>query len=332
VHGVVEVERGERAVREEHEAERAERGEHRPDGADALQPRERGLHRDRRRVLVDQELAEHVLLLVLPSRRLLDEERGHREQGDGDAEHEPGPAPAFDAPRQLGDPARQNRAGEGQAVADHVVERRHACPHADRVVVGDQRPVHGDRVRLRDTRREAGPEQHERVDREAREEHEEPEEEARETDDRDPLHPVGEPPHRDRTEHEERGRRGADEDDRPLADAERLADLRGEDVDRRAFQLVERVERGEDEEHEGAALGDAFAHRHRRRVDPREQVVGEDHLLPPARLRGLARFLLIEDRGREIGGTAGALLAKLLHFPRLPPAQPRQRSADRNRN
>ena len=61
-------------------------------------------------------------------------------------------------------------------MADHVVERRHPRADADRVVVGDQRLVHRDRVGLGDAGEEARPEQHEGVDREAGEEHEEAEE------------------------------------------------------------------------------------------------------------------------------------------------------------
>ena len=103
------------------------------------------------------------------------------------------------------------------------------------------------------------------------------------------FHAVGEPAHRDRAEHEERRRRGADEDDRALADAERPLDLGPEHVDRRALELVEREQEPEHDEHELAAdRRTPRVKRHRRGVDARQQVVGEDDLLPGALLRLLA--------------------------------------------
>ena len=55
---------------------------------------ERGLDRDRRRLLVLDDLAEHVLLLELAARRLPQLEREHRHHRDRDAEQQERPPPA----------------------------------------------------------------------------------------------------------------------------------------------------------------------------------------------------------------------------------------------
>ena len=54
--------------------------------------------------------------------------------------------------------------------------------------------------------------------------------------------------------------------------------------------------------------GERLAEGDRLGVDPGQQVVGEDHLLGGARLRFLARGLLVEHRGRECGRIAPRLL------------------------
>ena len=74
VQRVVQVEHLQRAEREHAEAERGERGDRGADRRDLLQPGERGFHRRLGRVLVLDDLAEHVLLLVLAARRLLQQE------------------------------------------------------------------------------------------------------------------------------------------------------------------------------------------------------------------------------------------------------------------
>ena len=201
--------------------------EHGADRADPLDAGEGGLHRDRRRLRVLDQLAEHVLLLELPAGWFLHEEREDRDDDHRDPEDEPCPAPALDtAGPGSRSPRPQTGLQSADAVRAHVDHGRHPGADADRVVVGDQRLVHRDAVRLGDPGGEPGPEQHERARRQARAEHEEPEREARPADDRHPLVAVGEPAHRDRAEHEERRRCRRDEHDRALADPERLADLR----------------------------------------------------------------------------------------------------------
>ena len=198
----------------------------------------------------------------------------------------------------------------------HVHHRRHPGADADRVVVGDQRLVHRDAVRLGDAGREARPEEHERARGEPGGEHEEPERDARPADDRHALDAVGEPAHRDRAEHEERRRRRGDEDDRALADPERPLDLGPEHVDRRALELVEREQEPEHDEHELAADLERVRERDRLGVDAREQIVGEDDLLAGALVRLLAGVLLVEHRRRE---RRRAALVALRVRPRWPP-------------
>ncbi len=60
-----------------------------------LQSRERGLHRDRRGLLVLDHLAEHVVLLELPAGRFLHEEREDGDDDHRDPEQEQRPAPAL---------------------------------------------------------------------------------------------------------------------------------------------------------------------------------------------------------------------------------------------
>ena len=153
--------------------------EHGADRADPLEPGERGFHRDRRRLLVLDHLAEHVLLLELAARRLLHEEGQERDEDHRDAEDEPRPAPTLHAAGPGRDRGAQHGAGEPDAVRAHAHHRRHSGADADRVVVGDQRLVHRDAVRLGDPGREPGPEQHERAGGQPRGEHEEPERDAR---------------------------------------------------------------------------------------------------------------------------------------------------------
>ena len=163
--GVLEVERL-RARRwlNRPKPERAERDEHGADRADLLEPGERRLHRDRRRLLVLDDLAEHVLLLELAARRLLHEERERARRATtgmprmNQAQRQPSAPPAHVAIA-----ATSTGLASPMPCAAHVHDRRHPGADADRVVVGDQRLVHRDAVRLGDAGREARPEQHERA-------------------------------------------------------------------------------------------------------------------------------------------------------------------------
>ena len=136
------------------------------------------------------------------------------------------------------------------------------------------------------------------------------------------LHTVGEPPHRDRAEHEERRRRRRDEHDRALADPERSLDLGPEHVDRRALELVEREQQPEHDEHELAAGTERVRERHRLGVDARKQLVREDDLLAGALVRLLAFVFFFENRRRERRRAPLAALRVLHHAP-----QPASRSS-----
>ena len=223
---------------------------------------------------------------------------------DRDAEHVPGPAPPFGAAR----PSRrcradEHRAGEAEAVPDHVVERRHAGAHADRVVVGDQRVVHRDRVGLGDAGGEPGPEQHERVDRRARTGTRRTPKKRLETPTigtrftRSASQPIGTAP-----------------STKNAADAvpmNTIAPSLMPNVRRisGASTLIAAPSSSSSElsavrttNIEPAALADALAQRDRLGVDAGQQVVGEDDLLACLGLRLLARRLLVQHGGCERGG------------------------------
>ncbi len=70
-----------------------------------------------------------------------------------------------------------------------------------------------------------------------------------------------------------------DEHDRARADVERPSNLRREDVDRRALELIERVEEQQHDEHELAADLECLLEGDGIRADAGEQLVREDDLL-----------------------------------------------------
>ena len=212
------------------------------------------------------------------------------------AQRQPSGPPAQTAMR-----ADEHRAREAEAVADHVVERRHPGAHADRVVVGDQRLVHRNRVRLGDAGEEPRPEQHERVDARARTGTRRSRRSRLETPTigtrftRSASQPIGTAP-----------------STKNAADAVLMktivpslipnvcADLGREHVDRGALELVERVEQREDDEHERAAdLRCPARSEIGSELTPGSRSSGKITCSRALRLRGLARLFLVDDRGRE---------------------------------
>ena len=192
--------------------------------------------------------------------------------------HPAGP-PAITAampPTRMGEAALNTRPTPG-------VGGVHPAAGGDRVGVGEQGAVDRDRVGLADAGEEASDEEVEGVDGSAGQEREEAEREAGEADDRAASHPVGQPSHRAGAEHEERHRRGGDERDRAVGDVERLGDVGAEDVDRRLFEFVERVEDQQHHEGEEATLAEALLERHLLAADAGEEVVGEQDVFGPAR-------------------------------------------------
>ena len=123
-------------------------------------------------VFVLDDLAEHVLLLVLAPGRLVQEEHRDREEPARYAEHEERPPPAFDAAGPGGDRADDDRAQVAEHLLADVHRGRHPGAHADGVVVGEQRLVHREVVRLGHAGQAEQPEQHERAAGEAGEERE----------------------------------------------------------------------------------------------------------------------------------------------------------------
>ncbi len=159
-------------------------------------------------------------------------------------------------------------------------------------------------VRFGDPCEAERPEQDERAAGETGQDREQRRHEGRDRHDRDPLGPVGEPPHRNRTERVEQAGSRRDEHDGAAADVEGLAQLGLDRLHGVERELVERYEEAEHDEHPRAALGEGAPEVDRLGVDPRKQVIGEDDLLLGASLRFLTCRFFVEDRGCERSGAA----------------------------
>ena len=85
----------------------------------------------------------------------------------------------------------------------------------------------------------------------------------------------------------------ADEHDDAVADAEGVADVRRQHLERRRLELVGHLEEHEDREGEEAADGQALAQRHLLAADTGQQVVGEQD--------DLLRFLLLQLASLGLG-------------------------------
>ena len=125
--------------------------------------RERVLHRRLGRFGVFDDLAEHILLLELPTRRLVHEERDDAEDQAGNAEEHECAAPAFGAADPHCNEPDEQRAEVADDLGADIDHARHPGADADGVVVGEQRRLHGDVARLGDAREADRPEEHERV-------------------------------------------------------------------------------------------------------------------------------------------------------------------------
>ena len=124
---------------------------------DLLEPGERRLDRHRRRPGVD-DLAEHVLHLVLASGGLGDPEAKNASRTSGDAEHEERPAPPVVAAGERGDGAHECRAdGTTTSSPEPIVAALMPPADADRIGVGDQRRVDRGGGGLATPRRRSGP-------------------------------------------------------------------------------------------------------------------------------------------------------------------------------
>ena len=250
--------------------------------------------------VVLDHLAEDVLLLELTAWRLREAERDEAERCDRDAE---------DAGRPTATRRRRRPAAAMPPTSSGLTTRTiprgavRVAPIRPRTVIGYvSASIEPCTVRLFDLATPAPncvPEQHERVDREAGEERHEREREARPADDRTSPVAVGEPPHRQRAEHDERTRGRADEDDRAAADAEGISDVGREHTERGARQFVERHDREQHRKHPHAAALQTLPQRHRLVADTGKLGIGQDDLLAALRLRGLTECLLREHRGRQ---------------------------------
>ena len=178
----------------------------------------------------------------------------------------------------------------------------HPPARLDRVLVGEQRGLHGELVRLRDPRTHPGEEQRQRVERQTRQHHHRREQHARPRHDASAPEAIGQPPHRHGAEHEEGARRRADEHDRPTADVQRVADVRRQRAERGALEVVERDEGGEGHERRLAAPMQRLSQRDVGVPHAGQRLVGDRRTVVDAVPLGLQ----LEDRPRQL---VGALVA-----------------------
>ncbi len=266
---------------------------------------ERGLDRDGRRLLVLDDLAEHILLLELTSGRLPQPEREHRDHRHRDAEQQERPAPPVVAAHRGRDPRDDHRAQRADQARAHRQPRVDAPARADRIRVADHRSLDRDRIRLGDADTEPREEQLERARHRPAQREERCEREVGPADDRWSPVPVGHPSHGQCAEHEERARCGGEEHDGAVAHPERVAQVGSEDRKRRRLELLQRAQ--EQEHDEGADAPDAhgLAERDLLLPHPGQEVGGEEHLLLRGCLLRLALGLGVENRDRELRGFAG---------------------------
>ena len=107
---LLQEEAGQHRRGEQAEAHRRERDDGRAQRVDLQQPGERRFHRDRRRLVVLGDGAEHVLLLVLAPRRLRQPERRQRGDARRDGEEQERPPPSRAAAGERGDAADEHGA------------------------------------------------------------------------------------------------------------------------------------------------------------------------------------------------------------------------------
>ena len=120
---------------------------------------------------------------------------------------------------------------------------------------------------------------------------------------------VGQPAHRQRAEHEERARRGGEEDDRAVADAERVADVGREHRQRRRLELVERAQEHEHDERADAADAHApGASETSSSPTPGRRSSAKRTSSCVAGLLRLALGLGVEDRDRERAASPGVVV------------------------
>ena len=230
--------------------------------SDLQQPGEGRFHRDRQRIVLGDDLAEHVLLLELAARRFGQQEPEDRDDADRNGQQDEHPPPGARPTDPRGEPAddqRAERAGHRPAQAEHAAD---TPSRRDRVGVGQKRALHRERVRLRRAHAEPSEEQGDTARREAGQRGHQTEEEVREPDDAPTPVPVGEPPHGQRAEDQERRRGGDDEDDRPVAQPERVADVGRQRAHRRDLEVVDGHDRGERGEGHRPATPERLAQRH----------------------------------------------------------------------
>ena len=127
---------------EQPEADGRGRDEHGLDRANAHDPLEGRLHRRRRRRGIGDDLAQHALLLELPTGGLFQAKRDEGHEDDGDGEDVEGPAPAVRPAHLIGDDTAEEWAERGGRAGAHPHRGPDAAAQRDGVGVSQERAVH----------------------------------------------------------------------------------------------------------------------------------------------------------------------------------------------
>ncbi len=291
---VLEVEAQEQRRREQREPERGHPDEEVVEAADLAQALERDRQRDRQLVGLGRELlTQHRPHLVTASPRLFDRQGRQRDRQRDEAEDRERPTPA-------GRIAGDRGGGAGEERRDHRADRLHSTeerenlrPCRDRIRVDEQRPVHRERGRLPEPGAETRKEHLQRVLHEPGEQDDQRPAEHRDRDEVLAGQAVRQRRHRYRAEDEQHAGRPADRAEDRVRHADRILDVRREDVEHRVVELFDRPERRDDRDRARTADTNRFTQRHRVAVDARELGVREQGLRDHGRLG--ATFLFLDD-------------------------------------
>ena len=262
----------------------------------------------RHRLRVRRRSPEHVELLVLAAGGLPQAERDDGHHDDRDSQDVKGPAPPVGPPDDAGDGADQDRTEGGGDAGGDAHARVDAAAQADRIGIGQERPVHALRGRLRHPGPETGAEEQEDVGGQPREEDHDAEEERGAGDDRGAAVAVGQPAHGQDAEHQEGAGDPGHEDDDARAHSERRLDVRREDAQAGALEVVQGHDDRQDDERRSAAPSQALPQRRPLLARPRQEILGKEHLLF---VLGRAEAVL-RSVGEEAGQIGGAPARGLL--------------------
>ncbi len=290
-------EAGQHGNGEQTEADRGQGQERGPEGADAGELGECGVHGDGfEAVRVALGAAEDVLVLLTTTigLRQAEGQDGHDRGGYGDDQE--GPLPAVAAPGDVGDRGDQQGA-EGHAdPPGHRHRGPHPAPGSDRVLIGEQRALHGQLVGAGGPEPDPGQEHRQRGGGEPGDHHQDREDQADRTDDPASPAPIGQPAHGQRRQHHRDAGHGGQGHHGAGTHAERPGHVGGQAVHGGRGQPVEGDEQGQDDEWGCAPGPERVTEGERFPAHARNDGVGQVGMLVAS---GLALGLEIEDQAGQ---------------------------------